>query len=235
MPDLRGFGRSEAPSTGYDKLRLAQDLVALLDALEIPRVHYIGHDWGAFIGFVLALRAPERVTSLLALSIPHPWPSWHDRLSPQRLIAFAYQLPLSTPLVGPALMRRHLTRLVLQRGAPKGTYTEDELISYDRYMSSADGARTTVSMYRTFLLRELPSFATGGGLDGRLTIPTRLLVGEHDPIAMGADLRGYETHADDMEVDRIPGAGHFLPDERPELVAARARTLFAPTRKLVSR
>jgi pimeloyl-ACP methyl ester carboxylesterase len=64
-------------------------------------------------------------------------------------------------------------------------------------------------------------------------MPTRLLVGEHDPIAAGADLRGYEAHAEDMEAERMPGAGYFLPDERPELVAARARTLFAPTGKLV--
>ena len=33
----------------------------------------VGHDWGAFAGFLMALRAPERMEKLLALSIIHPW------------------------------------------------------------------------------------------------------------------------------------------------------------------
>jgi pimeloyl-ACP methyl ester carboxylesterase len=57
MPDLRGFGLSDAPPGGYDKRQLGDDLVVLLDALELPRVGYVGHDWGGFIGFELALRA----------------------------------------------------------------------------------------------------------------------------------------------------------------------------------
>jgi pimeloyl-ACP methyl ester carboxylesterase len=100
MPDLRGFGLSDAPPGGYEKRQLGDDLLALLDALELGRVGYVGHDWGGFIGFGLALRAPERFTGLLALSVPHPWPSWHDQLNPLRLAAFAYQVPLSMPLVG---------------------------------------------------------------------------------------------------------------------------------------
>jgi pimeloyl-ACP methyl ester carboxylesterase len=225
MPDLRGFGLSDAPPGGYEKRQLGDDLLALLDALDLDRVGYIGHDWGGFIGFELATRAPERLSGLLALSVPHPWPSWHDRLNPLRLAAFAYQLPLSAPLVGQALMRRGLTRRLLEHGARQGTFTESELASYDDSMSSPEGSRVTVAMYRTFLLRELPSLAVRG-VEGLLRVPARLLVGEQDPIVRGADLRGYETHAEDMEVERVAGAGHFLPDERPDLVAARATTLF---------
>jgi pimeloyl-ACP methyl ester carboxylesterase len=122
-------------------------------------------------------------------------------------------------------MRRGLTRLVLEHAAPGGTFSERELVSYDRSMSSRDGARVTVAMYRRFLLRELPSLASWGS-DDWLEVTTRLLVGEHDPIARGADFRGFEEHAVDMDVERVPGAGHFLPDEQPELVAARTGSLF---------
>ena len=97
MPDLRGFGWSEAPAGRYYKAQLAEDMLRLLDALEIERVCFVGHDWGAITGFLLALRAPDRVSALLAMSVPHLWASRHDRLNPRRLAAFLYQLPLSTP------------------------------------------------------------------------------------------------------------------------------------------
>jgi hypothetical protein len=40
-------------------------------------------------------------------------------------------------------------------------------------------------------------------------------------------LRGYEPHADDMEVELVPGCGHFIVDERPDLVTERARSFLA--------
>lgn len=54
-PDLRGFGWSEAPPGRYDKQALADDLAALLDALELERVDLVAHDWGAWAGFVARL------------------------------------------------------------------------------------------------------------------------------------------------------------------------------------
>ena len=40
-------------------------------------------------------------------------------------------------------------------------------------------------------------------------------------------LAGYEHHADEMEVELVAGCGHFIADERPDLVADRAREFFA--------
>src|SRR5437764_1426227 len=67
VPDLRGHGWSEAPREGYEKEQLAEDLLALLDAMEIERATWIGHDWGGWAGFLAALRAPRRLERLLAL------------------------------------------------------------------------------------------------------------------------------------------------------------------------
>ena len=73
-PDLRGHGWSGWPDDGdFRKARLADDAVALLDVLGLPRAHVIGHDWGGWTGLLMALDAPERVQSLLALSVLHPW------------------------------------------------------------------------------------------------------------------------------------------------------------------
>jgi pimeloyl-ACP methyl ester carboxylesterase len=63
--------------------------------------------------------------------------------------------------------------------------------------------------------------------EGRLTVPLRLLFGAGDLAISKSLLRGYEPHADDMELELVPDSGHFLPDERPELVAERALAFFA--------
>ena len=221
MPDLRGMGRSEAPAQGYEKETLADDLLGVLDRFGLSSVRYVGHDWGGWIGLLLGMRAPDRISSLVALSIPHPWPSWHDRLNPWRLSAFGYQLPLSTPGIGERLMRSGLTRKILRRTAPPGTYAERDLEMFDGPMRSADGARATVTLYRTFLLRELPRIVAGRYRSSRLPVPTKLVVGDRDLVVRGADLAGFEDHAPRMTVERVPEAGHFLPEEAPELVIER--------------
>jgi pimeloyl-ACP methyl ester carboxylesterase len=225
MVDLRGHGWSEAPPDGYDKERLAQDLLAAIDALDLDRVGYAGHDWGAYCGYLLALRAPERLTGLLPLSVPHLWPSRRDRLNPWRMAAFAYQVPLSTPPVARELLRRGLVRRLLSR-EPADAFSPADVEAYDAVMRTDRGARVTIAMYRTFLLRELPAVARGRYSDARLTVPTRAILGDRDPLIRGADLGGYESHATDMTVERVPDAGHFLPEERPDLVTARIQELF---------
>src|SRR5690349_14770248 len=61
-PDLRGLGWSDAPRRGYLKQALAEDNLALLDALGIERAALVGHDWGGIVGFLICLTAPERVS-----------------------------------------------------------------------------------------------------------------------------------------------------------------------------
>ena len=73
MPDLRGFGWSDAPARGYEKENLGDDVLAILDELELPRVKLLAHDWGGWVGYLLALRAPERFERFVVLNIPPPW------------------------------------------------------------------------------------------------------------------------------------------------------------------
>ena len=219
MPDLRGHGWSSAPANGYEKERLADDLLQLLDALRIESVRYVGHDWGGWAGLLIGMRAPERLTRLSAVSIAHPWPSRAARLNPLRAVALAYQVPLSAPVLGRRLMRAGLTRKVLQRS--QADFGEDDLAIYEATMGSEDGASATVSLYRTFLVEELPAIALGRYRNSRLDVPTELIIGEDDPIARVTSTSGYRDHAARMSIELVPGAGHFLPQERPELIAVR--------------
>lgn len=73
-PDLRGFGDSDKPQDveSYSVERLLGDVAGILDHFELDRVHVICHDWGAFLGWSLAMFMPDRVSSLAALAVGHP-------------------------------------------------------------------------------------------------------------------------------------------------------------------
>lgn len=227
-PDLRGFGWSEAPRGRYEISELAADMVALLDALELDRVDLVGHDWGGYAGFLLCLDAPERIRNYLALGIVHPWFE-PPKPSPAALQRAAYQFVLAAPLLGESVLRfvPGLVKLALRRGAhPSMRWSEEELDCYAESFRSRDHALASSHVYRSFLTRELPRLKKGWYRSRRSTVPTRILWGEADPVVRGDVLAGYEPYADEMSVEEVPGCGHFIAEERPDLVVERARELF---------
>ena len=72
-PDLRGFGLSDRPEgvDAYALPTLMGDTLGLFDALGIARAHVVCHDWGAALGWGLAMFAPEKVDRFAALSVGH--------------------------------------------------------------------------------------------------------------------------------------------------------------------
>jgi pimeloyl-ACP methyl ester carboxylesterase len=223
-PDLRGFGWTDAPGRGYDSETFAADAVALLDALELERVGVIGHDWGGFTSFLLALMQPERVNGLLAVSTPIPW----VKPSP-RLAAAAWRTWYAWVLaaIGREALRRRpgAVRLMLRHGAPDEAIDEREAETYAAPLREPARAEASQLLYRYYLssllsLRERP-------YDGlRLTAPTRLVVGRGDQAIPEVTLQGFEPHADDMSLELVDGCGHFVPEERPDVVLRHARELF---------
>ena len=223
--DLRGFGWSDAPASGYAKEELATDVLGVLDAFGIDRVKLIGHDWGGWIGFLLCLRAPERFDRFLALGVVHPWQTpggWRD------LPRYTYQLVIAAPGVGHALHRRGaFVRLALRRGtAHPATFDDHTAAAFADNLAQPARARACVRMYRTFLSRELLPLMRGRYLGTRLRVPTHLMLGTGDPVLTERRLAGYEEHAEQMTAELVADCGHFIADERPGLVLDRARALF---------
>jgi pimeloyl-ACP methyl ester carboxylesterase len=72
-PDLRGFGASDKPASvdAYAIPTLLGDALGLLDSLGVARAHVVCHDWGAALGWGLAMFAPERVDRFVAFSVGH--------------------------------------------------------------------------------------------------------------------------------------------------------------------
>jgi pimeloyl-ACP methyl ester carboxylesterase len=224
--DLRGFGWSDAPRHGYEKENLANDVLAVLDELGLERVKLVGHDWGGWVGFLLCLRAPERFDRYLALNIPHPW------IRPRNALPHAgrlvYQQLIIAPWIGYlAHRRKRFVRLALRAGgADPSFWDERTLATFADKLAEPERARAAVQMYRTFNLRELRPVLRGRYANDRLTVPTRMLFGTDDRAIHTDLLAGWQKHADDMELELVPGCGHFIADERPELVAERAHNFL---------
>ena len=225
--DLRGFGWTDIAWEGFEKENMADDVANVLAELDIDRVRIVGHDWGAWIGYLLALRRPELVERLVMLSVPPPTPSPSLRglLNTPR---FAYQAAIASPL-GPRLMRRpsYVARKVRRWAHNREHVRNDVQRLYGRDLRASTRARAATELYRTFLLHEIGPVLRGRYRKERLTVPTLVMHGKHDPVLPPVFYRGHERYADDMTIEKVKGAGHLLPEERPELVTERVLEFFA--------
>jgi len=228
-PDLRGWGWSDAPRDDYAKATFAADILALMDAEELGRVRLIGHDWGGWVGFLLCMRHPERFSQYLALNIAPPWPTVDPRVLLE-LWRFWYQVVVAAPRLGTWVLRNRpdLVEKVIKLNARDGSaWTSAEMNAFTEPLEDRERARASSLYYRTFLLRELAPLIRGRYRSHRLTTPTRLLFGIHDRAISTRLLAGFEPYADDMEVELVAQAGHWIAEEAPDLVADRALAFFA--------
>jgi pimeloyl-ACP methyl ester carboxylesterase len=226
-PDLRGFGWSDCPAGGYDPPTFAADAVALLDALGVDQTDVIGHDWGGAAAFVMALNAPGRVRRMVILNTVAPW----VEPSPQ-LLAGAWRswYAVVMAVAGDRVVRTRPEALAdgIRSDAvhPEGM-TEQDALAYALRLGEPARARATKLLYRTYLKAAAGRGPFSQMAERRLTQPTRFLFGANDGAISPHVLRGVESHGDDLTVELVPDSGHFICEEKPALVAERARELFA--------
>jgi pimeloyl-ACP methyl ester carboxylesterase len=222
-PDLPGYGWSGPPPHRWLKEEVVSDILALLDKLAVDRVLLVGHDWGGYVGHLLTLRSPERVRGYLALNIAHPWQT------PRTLLPHMWRFLLYQPAIaafGGVLMRRtRFVELAIRGSLTDRTAMSGEDIRWfgDRFRDPVC-ARAATDTYRTFWLKEIPANAGRPELR-RSTVPTRTLFGIDDK-AIHVSLAAESTaNAEDYRLETVSHCGHFVADERPELVRARLLTL----------
>jgi pimeloyl-ACP methyl ester carboxylesterase len=226
-PDLRGFGASDAPGRGYDPETFASDALALMDALELDQAFLMGHDWGGAAGFLACFQAPQRIRAYVALNVPIPW----VKPSP-RLLAGAwrswYVFFMASPL-GPRVLERRPRAMAdgMRRDNVHDAISEQDSFDYAARLARPGSRRATQLLYRSYFRAVADGFR--GPPPPRLTVPTRLLFGTNDGFLSPGVVKGHEGHADDMTVELVEDSGHFIPEEKPELVAERALQLFSST------
>ncbi len=189
--------------------------------LGLDRVLLVAHDWGAYVGYRMILREPDRFDGYLAVNMAHPWQKPTTALP--ALWRLYYQIPLAT--FGIPLMRHTgIVNYMLKVGSEMDP--ADARVFADRFRDPVC-ARAGRDTYRTFLLRELPGAARNPETR-RATVPIRVLFGEGDAAVSLAMVSPDTANADDYTLETVD-ATHFVVDERPDLVRKKLIALAEET------
>ncbi|MGC5165307.1 alpha/beta fold hydrolase [Luteimicrobium sp. DT211] len=223
VPDLPGFGWSGAPTHGWSTAERALDTLALLDALDLRGpVDVVGHDWGAWLAFRVALDAPDRVRRLVAVSELHPWPL-QRKLLPRVWRMWVTAL-FEVPGLGEAAQRRRaVLRWFLSRDARDPAVWTDELVdAYAAVAARPEVAYAGRRLHSAFVLHDIARLVLRRDARRPYVVPTLLLGGDRDAYIPPALLTPPRSRAGVLQVRTVPG-GHFLLDENPRAVARAVR------------
>lgn len=226
-PDLPGYGWSGPAPHDWEKAEVALDVLALMDALGLGSVLLAGHDWGCFVGYLLTLDHPERFDGFVAVSIQHPWNSGRSTL----LNSWRFSHIPPNALLGKWLMQRtsYLDKVLFPLGAQGDkAATRDDFRVYSARFRDPVCAAATRDTYRTFLVKELPALVRNGPEERSVDVPVRALIGDKD-IVPPSWLSPETAKAADYTLQVLPGVGHFLIDERPDVFRQALVDLAAAT------
>lgn len=239
MPDLRGFGGSDRPQEvdAYATDLLVNDIFALADALLIDRFALIGHDWGGAISWTAALRGDDRLARLAIINAPHPMifqksliENADQRAASQYISAFRSPMfeKAAEAMGYDALFEKSFSRHVDLSIIP-----EAERKQYIADWSRPGGLTAMLNWYRSSKVKvpppgvalPLPQWVLGAFPS--VKVPTLVIWGMQDKALLPVQLDGLDRLVDDLEIIRLPCAGHFAPWQAPDEVAAALRPFLA--------
>jgi pimeloyl-ACP methyl ester carboxylesterase len=229
-PDLRGYGESDRPRgiQAYAIEALMEDVAAMIDASGARSTLLLGHDWGAAIAWLFAIRQIRDLEALVIMNVPHPACFAEAARRSLRQLGrswyiFFFQLPwlpeklLAARPVGELIARTSVNR---QRFGPEvqRVYNEN---------ASRPGALTAMINPRGAHRHDqlLPGHAAGGGgkRQSRLGFPvidtpTLMIWGERD-VALGVETtHGTDRYVSDLTLRMLPGVSHWVQQDDPEQV-----------------
>jgi pimeloyl-ACP methyl ester carboxylesterase len=228
--DQRGIGLSDKPESGYDTATLADDLVALMDALGHAQFAVYGTDTGMPIAYALAADHPDRVVRLVVSEAPLPGVSPSPPLFlPPELNARLWHLAFNQL---PAAVNEELVEgreeifFGAEFDASAGTKKlPGASIDYyiDTLASNRDALRGSFGFYRAI---PATSAQNAERKKRRLAIPV-LAIGGAESVAEGAGST-MRLVADDVQTVVLSGAAHWVAEQSPEELLAALTPFLAP-------
>ena len=222
-PFTRGYAPTSAPADGdYRMEALADDAVALIEALGADSAIVVGHDWGAAAAHGAAIKAPSRVRMLVTVAIPHPA---SVRLSPllvwraRHFIAFRRKGAAERLRAGDFAD----VDMLVRRWSPAWQLTAGETAAVKRSFAEPGCVEAALGYYRQ-AGNSVPRF-----LRAPVAVPSLAFAGASDPsVGPPAFEKARRWYPGGYEVVTLPG-GHFLHREHPdEFNAELLRRLPAP-------
>ncbi len=218
VPDQRGYNLSDKPRrvAAYALDTLVDDVERLLDRLDIRRAALVGHDWGGVVAWWLAASRPSRLSRLAVLNAPHPAVARRfmvgDPIQRRKSwYIYFFQLPW-LPEIWYGRNDFRLAECSLRATSRPGTFDDDDLAAYRQAWSRPGALTAAIHWYRAAL------WYRPRRLDRRIGVPTLHLWGRRDRFL---DRRLAEANCelcDDVRLEMLDGAGHWLQHEEPEAV-----------------
>ncbi len=226
-PDLRGYGDSDKPATGYSKREMAADVVALARSLGHERFALAGHDRGALVAFRAGLDHPAAVTHLACLDVLPTLDMWDVLHGASAAVAWHLYLMAQPPGLPETLIAADPDTFF---GHFLDAWVRDPAALHDvrdAYLTASRQAiPSIVADYRASAGVDVHHDAADRAAGNRLTMPVTVV--QQD---WGAAL-GYDAAA--LWRAWAPGlhhhtttAGHFMAEEAPAEITGRLRELLA--------
>ena len=234
-PNLRGFEQSSAPADpkAYRAKHLVQDIAALV-ALVAPDGQLealVAHDWGGAVAWSVAATLPQLMKKLVIINSPHPATFLRElQHSPAQQASSAYMNFLIRPdaeaLLAADDFRRLWQFLTNGKNPQAGTpaWLTDEVKDQYRAVWRA-GLTGGCTLYRASPLRPpRPGDPAAAAVTLppellRVELPTLVLWAMDDIALPPALIAGLEAWVPNMQLERVPGASHWIVHEQPALVA----------------
>jgi pimeloyl-ACP methyl ester carboxylesterase len=217
--DLRGMGGSDKPADGYDKKTMARDVHTLVRHLGYDSVNIAGHDIGAMVAHSFAVNHRAATRKVVLMDVGHPDASLYQQpllVKPGHgfsLWWFAFNQVQGLPEQLIAGRSRYLVDYFMDAFPPDPS-TIDELSRriYAHVYSGPQAIRAGNAWYQAFH-QDIEDFGTYD----RITAPFLGLTSEYSYEFMKA---AWAEQGTDVRVHKVPGTGHFLPEENPQAVIA---------------
>lgn len=213
--DLPGHGESNAPPVDYTADYFANAVESLLEQLNLDGVVFVGESIGASIGLILAARANQRISRVLAVN-PYDYGRWGGarRGSPLNNVVFTTIL---WPILGPIVARagtKGVLGLVMAGGLHDPQKLPRELVNdlarCGRRPGHARAFRSLCQQWRSWLAARARY--------GQISLPVTLVYGDDD-WSRAAERDANARDIPGAQLVRFEATGHFASLERPSEIA----------------